>query len=956
MTVEIPNSSFADLDSYRAPAGGSIINTSAYSGTINVELVLERANDATALLNADWGSRQQQIAALGSSLWSTYGASQTDYQNAVDAIQGLGITVLDSGAYISGAETRTIWVQLNQDPTNNIDQFKTLFGTELLKGETDLGALGKPETLYWNGGLTLPWATDMGIKGIWFDSDVVAPVLPDPGSGTAVDLSTGAQSTGNALSQPDRPVTVAYPKDISFSFYNFPLSGSKWWQVAQTGTVGLLEPGLGIATPAGGETYQQYVDAYRASEGITGSVQVTEVAGGGTTYASSGERSLDTSVATSINPNSSLVLYAGSGNQDGATSSPLTAYQSAVWDTVNNPQVISSSVRFAVAQPSPGSPFSYAADQVFEDAALRNITVVSSSGDGGSSYETPNGLPNVSSSRGSPYNLLVGGTSVSTWGGAKADNTVDYLRQLLRDRDATTMWQLIASGLQPNSGSLNRFVETVWNTYWVEAAGGGFDVNGYTGNNASTGGVDPTHDVPGYQRDFGLTPTSSDPAHIVGRGIPDVSALAGGNAKYRVMGGDLTGLVKDGGTSAATPLWASLITQFNTIFADQKLPQLGYMNDLLYIAAAISPAAFHDVTIGNNISSFLLASADSDYTSDGVPITPTGFGYYAGLGYDLATGLGSPDGVLLGRALTAIAHHQMSYAGNPGVIASDGNGGWVSGASQTLIVQAGTPAAADIDVVTGGSSTTFTTSAAAAFAWTSRFAEQTVQEAFPTSWVKRFDHQELGMVSEISVSAGDGLAVDIDQEHAVAYQAFLTSPFGFADFANDNGGVRLARAVMVAETVEPTGNHAIVRMRDSGDDSLSLMFYKVDDFNGTVAGLAPGDAGYAAKAAERAYQFSGGGTTVDDPGRGQYGEAELVNVNAGDLIAMRLVDNTTGYTYWEFNDENAPVKRRPTVTHVANYGLNTYGWEESRRGGDRDYNDLVVQVDFTSAYGAGYLK
>ena len=101
-----------------------------------------------------------------------------------------------------------------------------------------------------------------------------------------------------------------------------------------------------------------------------------------------------------------------------------------VWDTVNNPQVISSSVRFAVAQPSPGSPFSYAADQVFEDAALRNITVVSSSGDGGSSYETPNGLANVSSSRGSSYNLLVGGTSVSTWEGAKADNTVGYLRQL----------------------------------------------------------------------------------------------------------------------------------------------------------------------------------------------------------------------------------------------------------------------------------------------------------------------------------------------------------------------------------------------------------------------------------------------------------------------------------------------------------------------------------------------
>ena len=47
------------------------------------------------------------------------------------------------------------------------------------------------------------------------------------------------------------------------------------------------------------------------------------------------------------------------------------------------------------------------------------------------------------------------------------------------------------------------------------------------------------------------------------------------------------------GTSAATPLWASLGVQLNTIFADQGLPNLGYMNDLLYIAAAIKPDDEH---------------------------------------------------------------------------------------------------------------------------------------------------------------------------------------------------------------------------------------------------------------------------------------------------------------------------------------------------------------------------
>ena len=45
------------------------------------------------------------------------------------------------------------------------------------------------------------------------------------------------------------------------------------------------------------------------------------------------------------------------------------------------------------------------------------------------------------------------------------------------------------------------------------------------------------------------------------------------------------------GTSAAAPLWAALVAQFNAIFQDQGLPPLGYMNDLLYIAAAVAPAA-----------------------------------------------------------------------------------------------------------------------------------------------------------------------------------------------------------------------------------------------------------------------------------------------------------------------------------------------------------------------------
>ncbi len=39
------------------------------------------------------------------------------------------------------------------------------------------------------------------------------------------------------------------------------------------------------------------------------------------------------------------------------------------------------------------------------------------------------------------------------------------------------------------------------------------------------------------------------------------------------------------------------------------------------------------------------------------------------------------------------------------------------------------------------------------------------------------------------------------------------------------------------------------------------------------------------------------------------------------------------------------------VAHLWNYGDNTWGWEGNYKGDDFDYNDLVVQIDFTSDHG-----
>ena len=85
------------------------------------------------------------------------------------------------------------------------------------------------------------------------------------------------------------------------------------------------------------------------------------------------------------------------------------------------------------------------------------------------------------------------------------------------------------------------------------------------------------------------------------------------------------------GTSSATPMWAALTAQMDAIFNNIGLPHLGYYNDILYQAAVISPGAFNDVTLGNNVSSYYIADKNTPYAIYDQAldkyIVPTGLGY-----------------------------------------------------------------------------------------------------------------------------------------------------------------------------------------------------------------------------------------------------------------------------------------------------------------------------------------
>ena len=957
--TELANSTFLDFDSYRSSASVPGNGTPLASFTFNVALVLDRANDPTALLGESWGARQRDLKALNDSgtLWSTYGADQADYDRVLSDLAALGIRTVDqidpANGYVSSAAARTIWVQVDAG------NFTTLFGpTATVKQGTDQSG---NTTRYWDGNLSLPseWVETLGVHGLWFDTSTFKSVLPNPGSGVQAALPQGSQSPGNAAG---RGMTALFPNQLGDAHYHFPLAGKD----VPTGTIGLVEPGVGTALPAGSASFQELLDHYRATAGVPSSAPVYGVAGGGQTFpivppgaqSAAGERSLDVGVVAAIVPNSPLVLYAGSGTAARAESSGFTAYQSAFWDFTHNPQVITSSFGFQSGTAA-GSPFHLAASELFIDAALRGITVLSANGDGGSGNEVGNGLTNVAVSRTSSYGILVGGTSLSTMQSALADATLDTITGAALAGDHATIWTLVAGGLtamptRANGGAT--LVEAVWNNYVLDGTTltGPGQQPGFLHNNAGSGGVDPSQPTPSYQRDFGLTPTTSDPQRLTGRGTPDVSADAGGNMFYRVPGGDMLGVGDDDGTSAATPFWAALVGQLNAIFEDQGLPRLGYMNDLLYIAAAVAPASFNDITLGNNASSFFLGGP---ITSDGTAITPTGYGYSAAPGYDLTTGLGTPNGLLLARALSAIAHEQMSFSSSPAMLEQDGSDGWATPVGETLLVQATLDDAASVRLLAGTQSLDFASMASATFAWTSLLAQQSLQADFDPNLVRMFDKHAQGALAQSVASAGDALALSIDGAATRLPQVFLTNAFGFADFVAGGGdsAVRVARTVAVAETAGGLDHQAaIVRLRQNGEDTLSLQLYRVDDLNGTVGTLRPGEAGYEAAAAARAYATSEGSRTIDGPGYGNYAQTVLLHIDAGDLIAMKLTNASSGAVYWAFSQANEKTGSGP-VGHLWNYGLNTWGWEDTRGGGDHDYNDLIVGLDFTSAAGHGWL-
>lgn len=390
------------------------------------------------------------------------------------------------------------------------------------------------------------------------------------------------------------------------------------------------------------------IAAYQACYGTHASVGYVSVDGGpGGAPQGSGEAALDIENAIGLAPRAGYLVYQGpNANQDTPGSGPYDTFSA----IVNQARAQVISVSWGECEQLEGTSGAKAESTLFEQAAAQGQSIVSAAGDEGSEdCNGTAGVPDpelaVDDPSSQPFVTGVGGTSTSQIGPPPSQS----------------VWN--------NGGNLTGLVG-------IQPGAGG-------------GGISALWGMPGYQaRAAGAlhVVNSRSSASTCGssggdcRQVPDVSADADPNTGYLIYfngaGDDPTspsGWQAVGGTSGAAPVWAAVLALIDASAACHGSP-VGFANPALYAAAAANYAGtFDDVTAGNN-----------DFTGT------NGGQYPAGGGYDMASGLGTPNAAGLAGALCADSLRirdpgaQTAIAGQPVSLQLattgrlDGSATWVS--------------------------------------------------------------------------------------------------------------------------------------------------------------------------------------------------------------------------------------------------------------------------------------
>jgi subtilase family serine protease len=371
-----------------------------------------------------------------------------------------------------------------------------------------------------------------------------------------------------------------------------------------------------------------------------------------------GESDLDIEWSGSVARKAKIIFVTSSGGVD----------DSASW-AIDNQLAPVISMSYGLCEALNTAPSVTTQDLEFKKAAGLGISFFASSGDAGAA--TCDGIAGNSSAMlglavsypaSSPYVTAVGGTefnegSGTFWNatnGANGGSAISYIPELAWND--TTLSEQFGFGLDATGGGPSNCVNFSGTTttniqgqlvligICSPSPNGGFAKPSYQTALTPSDGV---RDVP----DVSFSASNANDPYIVC--VPQ-SEVGGNSSASTCASGINTALSTFnsafGGTSVSAPVMAGI-----TVLLNQDLggTGLGNINPQLYNLFGTTPGAFHDIVAGFN--SVTLDTSDNivpctagtpAFTNEPAAIQcPAGgtFGFAAGSGYDLATGLGSLD-------------------------------------------------------------------------------------------------------------------------------------------------------------------------------------------------------------------------------------------------------------------------------------------------------------------------
>ena len=399
------------------------------------------------------------------------------------------------------------------------------------------------------------------------------------------------------------------------------------------------------------------IDAFRNAAGLPATTstnfKLIQVPGTGTATACTGDQTetdLDLEWTEGVAKNATIkFVYAGNGSGTNCNNRTKNVFDALQYSIANNVAPIVS-ISYGNCEANLGKSFVLTMQQWAQQANAQGQTISGPSGDSGAAdcdtgssatkgfaIDIPAGIPEVTGVGGNEFTGDAGScppNNKCTASGAPADSPY---------------WSGSTS-LTSGASAQQYIPEKTWNdsnSGGLSASGGGASTI-FSKPSWQTGtGVpgDGKRDVP----DIALNASNvHDPYLVCSQdffsGKAGVTSCANGFRSSSTDPNNNNLVDAVGGTSAGAPTFAGILALINQATGSNGL---GNVNPMLYALAASSPAAFHDITSGNNNAPCTAGTANC-------PAGTTSFGFSAGKGYDQVTGLGSLDVANLISAWTAV--------------------------------------------------------------------------------------------------------------------------------------------------------------------------------------------------------------------------------------------------------------------------------------------------------------